>query len=210
MDANHESLGFAANITPAGYLLAAPGAVYDWEASEYQVPNDPAPGTTTGYHIHAIGPSTASSKGMIAGYAASRARPQQEDPNLVEVSSTEGWMRELFDVGDNLDEIRENIEDLNDQPPYLTGPVNAVEEYYPGGAYQATTLDYFLQDTLITRPGTSAVSFDSTGTFLAPCGLLRLSTGSLDWSAISFAYIYVTLAPGPVKGLMAQPMQEMN
>lgn len=210
MDSGHEINGFANNLTPGGYPIAHASGSYDWDPSEYEVPNDPVPGTTTSYHLHAIGPSTATSKGMIAGYAASRSRPQPRDPNVVDVVSPEGWMRELFDVGDNLEEIREDIEDNNVSPPYLVGAAGSQLEFYPGGILSAPILQDFVQDLLITRTETS-LAFDSSGPFMAPCGLLLLQTGlGVEPNPLSFISVFITLAPGPVKGLMAQKMQEMN
>ncbi len=207
-DSTHEAAGIAGNLLPYDFDIANADGSYDWEGTVYQVPNDPVHGTTTGYNIHAIGPSVPTSKGMIAGYAASRRRPQPEDPNIVDVASPEMWMRELFDVGDNLEEIRDDIETLNDQPPYLIGNLEVATEFYPGGSVQAATYASFTQDILTTRANTS-LAMDGTGPFLAPCGLIRLDIvhGTVAPTLIN---IFVQLAPGPVKGLLAEKMQEMN
>lgn len=209
-DANHESVGVASNLMPVGYDTIVAGASYDWDPTEYQVPNDPVPGSTTGYNLHALGPSTINSKGMISGYAASRARPQQRDPNVVDVVTAEDWMRDLFDVGDNLEEIREDIEDDNVSPPYLVGTPGSQLEYYPGGMLQANSYISFIHDYLVTRKTTS-LAMDSTGSFLAPCGLLRLVVDLPDLEATPTGIsMFIEVAPGPIKGLLAQPMQEMN
>lgn len=208
-DSDHEVAGVGGNLIPSLFQIAAAGASYDWDPIEVQIPNDPVPGTTTGYNMHAIGPSTATSKGMIAGYAASRARPQQREPNVVDVISPEGWMREMFDVGDNLEEIREDLEDNNVSPPYLVGAPGSQLEYYPGGASNASTDLAFLQDVLVTRAATS-LNADSTGSFMAPCGLLKLVTKYAAESAPSAILLFLEVSPGPVKGFLAQPMQEMN
>jgi hypothetical protein len=208
-DTGHQTAGVSGNILPHGFAISNVDGSYDWEASIYEIPNDPVSGTTTGYDIHALGPSTPNSKGMIAGYAASRARPQPEDPNIVDVASPEQWMRELFDVGENLEEIRDNLETLNDQPPYLIGNSDVPTEFYPGGSVQAPTDLSYLQDVLVTRSSTS-LNADSTGSFLAPCGLLKLVTNYAAESAPTQIYMFLELSPGPVKGFLAQPMQEMN
>ena len=207
-DAGHQAVQVASNLLPFGFDVAAGGATYDWNPTTYQVPNDPASGTTTEYNIHAIGPSNANSLGMIAGYAASRARPHQADPNIVDSATAEDWMTALFDVGENLEEIRQDIEDGNDEPPYLVGAPGSQLEYYPGGSLQADTYESFSQDILTTRSGT-ALAMDSTGPFVAPCGLLRIDIvhGTVAPTLINF---FIELAPGPIKGFLAEPMQEMN
>jgi len=207
-DTDHQVNTVGGNLLPFGFATTGASAEYDWDPTTYQVPNDPVSGTTTEYEIHAIGPSTGVSLGAIAGYAASRARPQQNDPNVVDSASPEDWMTALFDTGENLEEIRQDIEDDNDSPPYLLGAPGSQLEYYPGGGSQATTMSSYIQDILVTRSGTSLTS-DNSGPFLAPCGLLRLDVQhQLD--APSESILFLELVPGPVKGLMAQPMQEMN
>lgn len=211
-DVDHQVLGSANNLKPYGFHVAAAGAAYDWDMSTFQVPNDPVSGTTTQYNIHGIGPSTAASVGAIAGYAASRARPNQEEPNVpTATANPESWMMDLFDVGENLPDIRQDIEDMNDEPPYLIGPDDAIEEYYPGGTLQAETYQSFLQDILVTRVSTALAS-DSTGSFLAPCGLLRfdIDNGLVPETDPTQIIIFIEVSPGPVKGFLAQPMQEMN
>lgn len=210
-DADHAAAGSAANLLPYGFVKTGAGVTeYDWDPSTYQVPNDPASGTTTEYTIHAIGASNATSLGMISGYAASRARPQLNDPNIVDSASPEDWMTALFDTGENLEEIRQDIEDSNDSPPYLVGGPGSGNEFYPGGSIQAPTYRSFYQDLLITRANT-ALAMDSTGPFSAPCGLIRFDTanfaGGTDPSSLT---IFVELAPGSSKGVLARPMQDVN
>jgi len=208
-DTDHQVVGSASNLKPFGFAVSAVGAAYDWDMSTYQVPNDPVSGSTTQYNCHAIGSSTAASLGLISGYAASRSRPNQEEPNVpTATGNPESWMMDLFDVGENLPDIRQDIEDMNDEPPYLLAPPDSIDEYYPGGGFQASTMSSFIQDILVTRSGTSLTS-DNSGPFLAPCGLLRLDVQH-QLEAPSESILFLELVPGPVKGLMAQPMQEMN
>ena len=207
-DATHQAAGVAANLVPFGFAITGAGATYKWDPTTYQIPNDPVGGTTTEFNIHGIGPSTATSLGMIAGYAASRARPQQNDPNVVDHLSVDAWMLALFDVGENLEEIREDIEDDNDSPPYVVGAPGSQLEFYPGGALQAPTFQSFLQDALVTRKAT-ALAFDSTGPFVAPCGLIRLDSEDFG-DAPTSCTIALELSAGPYKGVLARPMQDVN
>lgn len=129
-------------ITPSGVFTVADfnGAVApiaDWDFSKLEIPNDPVSGTTTGYTMHAVGASTGTSKGLINGYELSRARPNQQEPN---VPNTEGWMNELFDDGEQLEEIRDNLNTDNDRAPYPVGQETGGIAYYPGGSNELAEL----------------------------------------------------------------------
>ena len=101
------------SLTTADFTgAAAPRA--DWNYSTIQVPNEPGSGQTTEFSLHIVGPSYSDSKGLIEGYARSRSRPQEQDPNA---PLGEGWMNELFDLGENNEEIRDDLVEDNDRPP---------------------------------------------------------------------------------------------
>lgn len=206
MDDQHQTAGVTGNLIPSGYQAGNFGLSddYDWEASEIQIPYDPA--TTPApeaYNLHMSGASTVTSKGLITGYAASRARPAQVEPNLVDSSSTEDWIRESMDVGEDLEEIRQNIEDFNDEPPYVVGAPGSAHSFYPGGMHQGIVLPV---QKLFTRSGVGTQT--RTGPMTVPCGLLKVaSTGS---QGTVDALLTVHLMPGEYKGAMARPMQEVN
>ncbi len=205
MTGSHQALGVTANLIPRLYALNFGGIeVYDWDASEIQIPNDPAGGTTTGYNLHMLGPSSVTSKGLITGYAASRARPQQIDPNIVDSSTNEDWYRQAFDVGEDLEEIRADIEDDNDSPPYVLGTPGSGQSFYPGGSQQGIGTQQ--EQTLVTRLGT-ALAKDYGQGFTAPCGLLEL-----NWTqhADANTRLRITMMPGSYKGHMARSMQSVN
>ncbi len=124
-----QSVGGANQFTLASFAGAAPPA--DWNYSQLTIPNDPVSGTATNYYIHAVGPNGVT-KGLIAGYELSRARVQNPDPN---VPTSQGWMTDLFDVGEQLDELRDVIEDDNDRPPYAN-PSSGSTAFYPGGSQE--------------------------------------------------------------------------
>jgi len=200
----HQGKGVSQNLIPEQYLIDFGGSdTYKWDASEIQIPNDPVSGTTTGYNFHVVGPSVASSKGLIAGYAASRARPQQNDPNVVDSVSVDDWMRQAFDVGEDLEEIRQDLEDNNDAPPYVLGSPGSVDSYYPGGKYQGGLVT---ESILFTRAGLGTQTY--AGGFTAPCGLLRVVVAAEGEAAD--AVLTVRLMPGAYKGVMARPMVDVN
>lgn len=103
--------------------------VADWDLSTLKIPNDPASGVTTEYTMHLVGGDQSDSKGLIAGYEKSRSRPQPNDPN---VPTVEGWMNDLFDDGEQLEDIRDDLVSQNDRAPYPVGENRAA--YYPGGS----------------------------------------------------------------------------
>jgi hypothetical protein len=208
MDAAHanQSHQLQGNACPVGFGdwdLTSPtlGTLgYDWVASEIVIPNDPASTSPEGdeaYFLHMVGSNNGvKSKSMIQGYATSRARPMSPDPNKV---ANTGWMVEAFDDGDNLAQIEGNVRAHNDEPPYyLEENAGSGSEYYPGGSSGMGGLAV-VADLAATQYQTQK----SSGSFMANCGLLKLtSTGS--------GLLRIRLAPGPYKGLMALPMQDVN
>lgn len=178
--------------TLAGFNGASPPA--DWNYSKLTIPNDPASGTTTDYYIHAVGANIASSKGMIAGYELSRSRVQNPDPN---VPTSQGWMTDLFDVGEQLDELRDIIEDDNDRPPYAN-PSSGSTAYYPGGAQEQPGLQIhsFCNFTSTTVSGKNMIS---GGVFQN--GLMKLvNTTDAEVTLI------VHLMPGSHRGYFCEEM----
>ncbi len=210
-NATHQAAGMGANMLPIGYITNyGLDDSYEWAASEVQIPNVGAPGTTVGYNLHMLGDDVGGqSKGVIHGYAMSRSRPQQEEPNVPQPG---GWMTEMFDVGDNLEEIRDDIVDENDEPPYSVGTqvgVNVNQEFYPGGM---NTGGEQKEATLITRQGTALAQSFAPG-FTASCGLLEIQN---EWSDFNSALpptsysMRITLVPGDRKGVMTRTMQDVN
>lgn len=117
---------------------ANPKANWDW--STIQVPNDPVSGTTSEYALHMVGASTATSQGVITGYGLSRQRPQLDEPNTPGAGSAADWMTALFDDGEQLEELKTDLIDDNDRPPYAVGSPGGASEFYPGGGNEFNTL----------------------------------------------------------------------
>lgn len=104
----------------------------DWNYSQVTIPNV-ALTTSEDYYLTGTQYDTPTTKSLIHGYALSRSRPQTQDPNI---PADIGWMTDLFDDGNQLEDLREIIEDDNDRPPYAVGPHGDTDEYYPGGALE--------------------------------------------------------------------------
>lgn len=107
----------------------------EWVYSSIQLPQDGGAVAPDGVTLHFVGDDITGSKGMIHGYGLSRTRPMDVDPNMPGVG---GWMNDVFDVADNLDEIREDLEEENNIPPYRVGNPGEDAEYYPGGSNNQT------------------------------------------------------------------------
>lgn len=227
-DAAHSAAGFSSNLIPSGFATtdaAGTNESYEWFPSEVVIPNDGAVGNTTERLLHMVGPDVGStSAGMIHAYADSRARPQQTDPNIVDVP-TGGLFGEMFDVGDDDNDIITNYQDANEQPPYLLG-MDGTEEYYPGGSFQGYSFGaggagygsgQFVD--ILSVNAAQNYNSDTCPGFVAPCGLIQLSynatgantPGVADVGDMPFGlWLKLVLAPGSYKGVLAQSMQEAN
>lgn len=186
----------------------------EWEYSDITIPNATAPGTAVDYALHMIGDDVATSKGMLQGYGLSRSRPQKEDPNA---PGTTGWMTELFDVGEQLDEVQANFEDENDQPPYRVGTPDDGKVYIPGAKENLPNLE--IHSALSFTGATQAAAFvkQQIGGTNAQLGLIKIEARGFDQSdrtegaeTSSGLFVQVHLVPGPHKGYMCQKMQDVN
>lgn len=201
---------------PTAAAVIDPDVSYDWDYSQFVIPNDGAPGVTGEYYGHLCGPDSATSYGLVAAYADARPKPHQYDPNTTPVAGTSagGLYEEMEDVGDEMPEILDNLRYRNNEPPYPIGSQASNTEFYPGGEqpssaianpFDITADNFFIcQDTLIVRAG-STMSTDSTGAFQAYCGLLRLNNSGDDVLTLT-----IHCLPGQYHGVAAIPMQEVN
>ena len=226
-DAGHKDAGFGANLLPAGFVTtdaAGTNESYEWFDSEIVIPNDAVVGNTTERELFMLGDDDGNGIGMIKAYAESRQRPQQTDPNIVDVA-TAGIFGQMFDVGDDDNVVITNMQDANDVPPYLMG-MDGTEEYYPGGSFQgigpSNASGLVLAGQMVDIISVNAshnYNTDSTGSFAAPCGLIKIVINAngvaiqnpADLGDAPFSiWIKVKLAPGHYQGIAAIPMQEAN
>lgn len=182
------------NLTSADFNGAV-APVGDWDYSQLTIPNDPASGTTSEYYIHAVGANAATSKGLIAGYQLSRARPASIDPN---VPVAQGWMNDLFDDGEQLDELRDNLDTQNDRAPYPVGPETGGQAFYPGGPNEFPGLQ--VHDSAIVSATTVGGKTHIPGV-MPQCGLLKF-----DNQTGSTATIQIHLMPGSHRGYLCEEM----
>lgn len=227
-DGDHQGAGVAGNLIPSGFTVTAPGTGgYDWDASQVVIPNDGGvAGNTQEYNLHMLGDDEVTSMGIIKAYAESRARPHDDDPNIV-TSTYGGLYAEMTDVGEITDEVIVNYSQANNNPPYIID-VNTADEYYPGGTNQGTgpidsggnVVAGNVVDILSIGGGANFNSDRTVEPILAPCGLLKLT---YDASGVgqepeplapgrppSSFWMKITLAPGMYKGIAARSMVVAN
>lgn len=230
MNLEHADAGVASNLLPVGYVIngASPTDSYEWNISEFVIPNFGAPGVTvegTGHMLGADdGAAPPTSWGLVHAYAETRARPHAQDPNIVDVDPDTTLFGSMQDISDDIDDIIENMQEHNHAPPYLNDN-DSVYEFYPGGANQGEFQIHAIQvdgqlEGIINMNGAFNYSYGSIPGFIAPCGLLKvryeasslIPVTSPPEAGENFASLLlkVTLAPGGYKGLMAQTMQEAN
>ena len=203
-----------AQMHPSGFLSQATaqvidsGAMMEWEASTFTVPNlGGGGGTTEEFYGGMLGGDISTYRGLIRAYAESRSRPNPLDPSTVTDPLSPpvvegGLYAEMQDVGEDLEEILDGVRNQNNAAPYVIGGVDSAHEFYPWGTNQGSDQGVS-HDRLIVRAG-STISTDSTGPFTALLGLLWFNNGG---SAVE-CRIHIT--PGSYHGVMARPMQEVN
>jgi hypothetical protein len=223
MDTTHVAAGFGANLLPQTSSLVGAGGISnavpgEWQPSQIVVPNVlNVDGTSTTepqtepieYYLHMVGANNNAgiSRGIIEGYADSRAFPQSPDPVSPTLANSDNWMRAMFDVGNDNPMIINNATETNDELPYT-------QIDYPGGENQLSNLqlhglaDFSGGTTGQNRVSTAVASING-GVF--NCGLFKINkeTGGLSNSADTVLDVLIQLVPGPYRGYMAQPMRDV-
>ena len=196
-DVTHVTAGVAGNLLPIDFAGAA-YATGEWEASQIVIPHGTGVGgTTVERSLHMVGSNFngSDSRGVIEGYADSRAYPQSPDPVSPEIDNNNNWLAKMFDDGETFSDVLENATDRNDNLPYPQ--VN-----YPGGETQAPTLQYH-DSAIISATTIGGVTTMKGGNF--PCGLIRVSS-VIDTEG---TILQVNLVPGNHRGYLCEPMTEM-
>jgi len=207
MDTAHVANGFANNLLPVTIDGATilPG---EWDPSLIVLPNTASDGTSLIepserlLHMNGLNVNGIVSRGIIEGYADSRAYPQSPDPVSPDIASSQNWMARMFDVGNDINESLENATDRNDDLPY--DQVN-----YPGGSLNFGGLEWHDFTQIYSNSGVPGAGVGiqrlKGGNF--PCGLIRI-----DWTPDvenANLIIQVNLIPGNHRGYLCEPMTEM-
>lgn len=201
MDVTHMNATFLGNLQPidASGNAAMPG---EWEASRIVLPNHAGvPGDTQRRFLHMVGTNIngTTSRGVLEGYADSRAYPQSPDPVSPDLDDPNNWLARMFNTGDDIADILENATDVNDDLPY--DQVN-----YPGGQTNMPGLEYHDVAQLVSYSGTTNVGTQTLKGGNFPCGLIRF-----DWTPEGShnVVIQVNLIPGHHRGYLCEPMGDM-
>ncbi len=200
MDTDHHSSAFSSNLLPSPLFVGAPVPLPgEWEASQIVIPNYGAPGVNYEPYLNMVGDDVGGvggSIGMVKAYANSRGTPQEPMPAVpAGVISPDNFLSQMFDVGDNNEDVLDNVVLKNDHLPY-------VQDDYPGADVQYPTTQVF--DTM-SISAAATTNYTSVGGTNFPCGLIRLDS-TADLGAFTFR---ISLVPGSSRGYLTQPMTEM-
>ncbi len=230
MDEKHHTDGVGLNSLPISFGTGSPTAEVatagTWDYSSIHVPY--ATDTTTagslsmrefdiiatGSNFPGAGASGNDAVCLIEGYAASRGLPDIIDPNApADAADTVGgtpqnWLTAMFNEGTTQShEVLEDMISENNQAPYPyeNDGVNT-DTMYPGGANQLTgtqisSFEYITGSTIGGNTHIPAETF--------PCGLIRIDLLNYDQTNYQKNILQIKLVPGPHRGYMCQPMQEM-
>lgn len=191
--------------------VAGDGAAWktgDWDYSALVFDDD---GTEKDLKMHMIGSSNLadtneeSGIGLINEYQNSRALVHANDPDMPAAASDTIYAK-LLGTDEMTDRIVDNIESANDNPPYD-------QDEYPGGHDNGDSAQAFV---IMAVSGSESVS--RAPGFVAPCGLIKISTNELASSdatsgdgtytagSAATALVGITVATGPYRGVLATPM----
>jgi len=188
---------FLAGPFPTAVVTApSPLPSEEWDYSQIVIPNDGAPGVTTEYYLHMHGDNIAASKSLVKGYEDSRAFPQSPDPIAPQASAS--WMLEMFDVGNDSDDVVDNAQYQNNELPYD-------QDNYPGGD---TNYKFPENKAWCVNRSTVGVSTFNLGGMVAPCGLLRIDQLYSEGSETPLI-VEIELVPGLDRGYHLANMQDM-
>lgn len=155
-------------------------------------------GTNDEFYLHMMGEHTGSSSNftsvsLLEAYEETLVQPTlpAEEPDF----DTGVWSN-LYDVGGEVDDIIDNLVQDYDNPPYS-------RTVFPGmkdGSVVNCTKPWAVREVHIESANNSAM----VGGFEVPCGLIVVETdNSANNNTIG---LIIELAPGPYKGVMAEPM----
>ena len=198
-DPQHTVEGFNRNLIPLDgeYNVASPG---EWQPSQLVIPNFTSPGTNYEPYLTAVGNDIPSvSFSLIDLYQKSRGVPHSPDPDVpADVTGTGNILNMMFDVGDNNQDVLDNVVGKNNDLPY-------VQDDYPGGDTQLPALQIHDYNTITgTTIGSETVS--KGGNF--PCGLIKLRCLN-DGNTPANIVVQLDLVPGMHRGYLAESMTEM-
>ena len=183
-----------------GSVLAGDGAAVqtgEWDYSKLLVEADN--NTVSEYYLHLIGGDVGSTdRGLILAYQDSRATVQAIDPDLPAEYSDNLYAVMAADQDLVADEVAQNMEDENDEPPYD-------QDDYPGS--DANSDSPWLQQWASSSIGQPVGRVPG---FQAECGLVMIAMNgyNADGSSATVPPSTVTfhIMPGNYQGVLAEKM----
>lgn len=178
----------------------------EWNTSTYVMPQhevDPATGLplpATELTAALVGADAGSIRSLCKAYQESRSTVSPDQPN-VPAGMSDSFFNLLTDSGSQEPELADVIEEENDNPPYSLADYPGSDVSCPG----PITIGY---------GAISAAEVDGQiGSFVAPCGLLKIGVSGYDASGnpvlaehLPEIDILLHVAPGNYKGVAAVPM----
>ncbi len=181
----------------------------EWEPSQIVVPNTTADASGSlvlprEYLLHMVGINNNGgfSRGVLEGYADSRAYPQSPDPVAPDLGDGENWLRDMFNVGDDNSEVIRNATDKNDNLPYP-------QVDYPGGQTQLDGLQIHDLVQIYSTSGTTDIGITRAKGGNFPCGLIAFDWAPIAGGGNTNIQIQIDLVPGNHRGYLCEPMTEM-
>ncbi|AXH79275.1 MAG: putative capsid protein [Circular genetic element sp.] len=206
-DSGHKVLGNTTPVTPGGFLTDAgagrgqyPWTLGEWDYSQIVTPE--TDGDAHEWNLCMLGDDfdAQAVKAMIKHYSLSRNYPQSPDPLTPELQGSVLSLMTMVPPAAQSNVV-DNAHDTNDELPY-----NQIN--YPG-MITTTGMSGQLHREITMIP-TATSQYTNVAGCLAPCGLLKISHNAASGESAGNLVLQVMLVPGPYKGYMAEPMQEMN
>lgn len=172
----------------------------DWVISDYVTadPVDADPQNVDTFKSHMLGGHVGTSGswtsiGLIRSLQdTSRYEPNVGEPTIDGDSDTDP-LANLFDAGDNHDDIRLNLDEDNDEPPYNHDAMpgsSSVEETCVGA---------------LMRTSSGAGAYARAPGFCAPLGLLQVNVSDFSaGTAVGAVELHIDLVPGTYHGVHAE------
>jgi len=182
-------------------LLAGDGGTVmagEWEYSKFVYSTDADAGLLEP-NLHIIGGDVSTSDvGIVEAYEESRSTVQSPDPNAPATASHSIYSLMSTNVNEVADEVIQNQETENDQTPYDL-------DEYPGGETNSDSA--WVQSWAVASAGLPTATLPG---FNAQCGLIKFDLSGNEADASDTTpppvLVMVHLAPGPYKGVLAEPM----
>ena len=192
--------------------IAGDGAAFEvgeWEYSKFTFDDD---GTERELKMHMVGSSNLadtnneSGIGLINEYQNSRTQVDTGNVPPVLGAASDTIYAKLMGTDEMTDMLVDNVEGDNDSPPYD-------QDQYPGGHDNGDSAHPY---AIAAVSGSESVA--RVPGFIAPCGLLKITTNELASSdatsgdgtysagSAATALLGITVAVGPYRGVLATPM----